>query len=198
MPVELHPSGSVAASHSLGSGIAHARARWGWFAALGVAFILFGAIAFGSLAEATVAKVLIIGVVMMLGGISEIVMGLRMRNLRRLVLLCVAGALLVVAGILCYLNPFLAAAALTLMLGASLCAAGLVRIYVASQMGEEAPWRIAIFSGLITFIVGVIILAGWPVNSVYVLGLFLAIDLTLYGAAFLGLAFRLRSEHRTG
>ena len=47
-------------------------------------------------------------------------------------------------------------------------------------------------SGLVTFILGVIIIASWPVNSRYVLGLFLAIDLVIYGVALLGLAFQLR------
>jgi uncharacterized membrane protein HdeD (DUF308 family) len=40
----------------------------------------------------------------------------------------------------------------------------------------------------------VIILAGWPVNGWYVLGLFLAIDLVFYGVALLGLAFQLRTR----
>ena len=51
-------------------------------------------------------------------------------------------------------------------------------------------------SGLVTFILGVIIIASWPVNSRYVLGLFLAIDLIFYGVALSGLAFQLRARHR--
>src|SRR5271169_4341501 len=137
-PVDL-PRAAPVGHHSLGSAIAHLRSRWPWFAALGAAFILLGAIAFGSLITATIASVLVNG--------------------------------------------------------AGLCVAGLVRIYVASQMGQEAPWRIAILSGLVTFFLGVIILAGWPTNSWYVLGLFLAIDLIFYGVALLGLAFQLRAHH---
>ena len=72
-----------------------------------------------------------------------------------------------------------------------------MRIYVASQMGSDTPWRIAMLSGLVTFILGVIIIASWPVNSRYVLGLFLAIDLVFYGVALLGLAFQLRARHRS-
>jgi uncharacterized membrane protein HdeD (DUF308 family) len=107
----------------------------------------------------------------------------------------VAGALLVAAGILCYVNPLLAAGILTLLIGAGLCAAGVVRIYVASQMGADTPWRMAILSGLITFFLGVIILAHWPTNSIYILGVFLAVDLVFYGVALLGLAFQFRAHH---
>jgi len=63
-------------------------------------------------------------------------------------------------------------------------------------MGSDTPWRIAVPSGLVTFILGVIIIASWPVNSRYVLGLFLAIDLVFYGVALSGLAFQLRARHR--
>jgi len=194
VPVEL-PRTVIVTSHNLGSSLVRLRARWGWFAALGAAFILAGAIAFGALVTATIASVLVNGVVMIIAGGAEIGIGLHMKSWGRLVLLCVAGALLVVAGLFCFYNPLLAAAALTLALGAALCATGLVRIYVASQMGHETPWRIAILSGLVTFFLGVVILAGWPVNGWYVLGLFLAIDLIFYGVALLGLAYQLRSAH---
>jgi uncharacterized membrane protein HdeD (DUF308 family) len=198
-PVELPQTApSISTTHSLGSSIEHLRARWGWFAALGAAFILFGMIAFGSLVTATIASVLVNGVMMIMAGIAEIGIGVHMKTWGRLVLLCAAGALLVIAGIFCIANPPLAAGVLTLCLGAGLCAAGLVRIYVASQMGPDAPWRIAILSGLVTFLLGVVILARWPVDSWYVLGLFLAIDLVFYGVALLGLAFQLRAHHGTG
>ena len=194
-PVELPQTAHViVASHRLGPSIARLRARWGWFAALGALFILLGAIAFGSLVTATIASVLANGVVMVLAGIAEIGIGLHMKNWSRLVLLCAAGALLLVAGVFCLTNPQLAVDPLTLALGAVLCATGLVRIYVASQMGQDAPWQIAIFSGFVTFFLGVIILAHWPVDRWYVLGLFLAIDLVFYGIALLGLAYQLRTR----
>ena len=196
-PVELPQAGrSASAPFGLGSSLSHFRARWASFAALGSAFILCGAIAFGSLVGATVASVWMNGVMMIVAGSAEIGMGVHMKNWGRLILLCAAGALLLIAGALCVLNPLLAAVALTLCLGAGLCATGLLRIYVASQMGAHTPWRIAVLSGLVTFILGVIIIASWPVNSRYVLGLFLAIDLIFYGVALLGLAFQLRARHR--
>ena len=200
-PVELPQAGrSVSAPLGpplgFGSSLSHFRARWASFALLGAAFVLCGAIAFGSLVAATVASVWMNGVMMIIAGAAEIVMGLHMKNWGRLILLCAAGALFLVAGMLCVLNPLLAAVALTLCLGAGLCATGLVRIYVASQMGADTPWRFAVLSGLVTFMLGVIIIASWPVNSRYVLGLFLAIDLVLYGVALSLLALQLRARHR--
>jgi uncharacterized membrane protein HdeD (DUF308 family) len=52
-----------------------------------------------------------------------------------------------------------------------------------------------LLSSLITLVLGVLILARWPVSSVYVLGIFLGIDLVMAGASWVGLGFAL---HRRG
>jgi uncharacterized membrane protein HdeD (DUF308 family) len=40
-----------------------------------------------------------------------------------------------------------------------------------------------------------LILARWPVNSVYILGLFLGIDLIMAGAGWVSLGFSLKRRH---
>ena len=45
-----------------------------------------------------------------------------------------------------------------------------------------------IFGGVITALAGLVIALGWPVNSLWVLGLFLAIDLTMQGWALIAVA----------
>ena len=66
---------------------------------------------------------------------------------------------------------------LTLILGASLLASGVMRIILAFSMKRETPWIWVLLSGVITLLLGVLILARWPVSSLYILGLFLGIDL---------------------
>jgi uncharacterized membrane protein HdeD (DUF308 family) len=45
---------------------------------------------------------------------------------------------------------------------------------------------------VITLLLGLLILAHWPVSSLYILGLFLGIDLIMAGVAWIGLGFGLR------
>jgi uncharacterized membrane protein HdeD (DUF308 family) len=45
---------------------------------------------------------------------------------------------------------------------------------------------------VITLVLGLMILARWPVSSLYVLGLFLGIDLILAGSSWIGIGLRLR------
>jgi uncharacterized membrane protein HdeD (DUF308 family) len=54
------------------------------------------------------------------------------------------------------------------------------------------PWTWVAFSGVATLQLGLLILARWPINSVYILGLFLGIDLIMAGAGWIGLGFGLQ------
>jgi uncharacterized membrane protein HdeD (DUF308 family) len=56
------------------------------------------------------------------------------------------------------------------------------------------PWIWVALSGAITLLLGVVILARWPVNSVYILGLFLGIDLIMAGTGWIWLGFGLRRD----
>jgi uncharacterized membrane protein HdeD (DUF308 family) len=67
-----------------------------------------------------------------------------------------------------------------------------MRIVLAFSMKRETPWIWVAFSGVITLLLGVLILLRWPVSSVYILGLFLGIDLIMAGAGWIGLGLGLR------
>jgi uncharacterized membrane protein HdeD (DUF308 family) len=58
-------------------------------------------------------------------------------------------------------------------------------------MKEGMPWIWVVVSGLITLLLGLIILAHWPVASLYILGLFLGIDLIFAGVGWLAVGFGL-------
>jgi uncharacterized membrane protein HdeD (DUF308 family) len=62
-------------------------------------------------------------------------------------------------------------------------------------MKRESPWVWVALSGAITLLLGLLIVARWPVNSVYILGLFLGIDLIMAGAGWVSLGFSLRQRH---
>jgi uncharacterized membrane protein HdeD (DUF308 family) len=168
------------------------RAKWGWIVALGVVYLLAGLIALGSVVMATVASVLIVGVMMIIAGVAEVINAFQVKSWGKFLLWAVLGVLYVVAGFVTFENPLLAAALLTLMLGAALVASGIMRIVLALGMKQETPWIWVVLSGVITLLLGLIILAHWPVSSLYILGLFLGIDLIMAGAGWIGLGFGLR------
>jgi len=176
--------------------LAPLRAKSGWIVALGVVYLIAGFIALGSVAMATVASVFIVGIMMIFAGVAEIINAFAVKSWGKFILWLLLGVLYVVAGIATFENPLLAAAVLTLVLGVSLIVSGIMRIVLAFGMKEGMPWMWIVLSGVITFLLGAIILAHWPVSSVYVLGLFLGIDLVFAGVGWIGLGLGLR-RYRT-
>jgi uncharacterized membrane protein HdeD (DUF308 family) len=168
------------------------RAKSGWIIALGVIYLIAGFIALGSVAMATVASVLIVGVMMIIAGVAEVFSAFQIKSWGKFLLWALLGVLYIVAGFVTFENPLLAAVLLTLILGASLVASGVMRIFLGFSMKRETPWIWVVLSGVITLLLGVLILARWPISSLYILGLFLGIDLIMAGVGWIGLGFGLR------
>lgn len=175
-----------------GTDLAPLRAKWGWIVALGVVYVVAGFIALGSIVMATVASVFVVGVMMIIAGVAEVFNAFQIKSWGKFLVWALLGVLYIVAGFITFENPIFAAAILTLLLGASLVASGLVRLFLAFSMKRESPWIWVALSAAITLLLGLVILAHWPVNSVYILGLFLGIDLIFAGASWIGLGFGLR------
>ncbi|QHO73479.1 hypothetical protein ACH79_13270 [Bradyrhizobium sp. CCBAU 051011] len=175
-----------------GSDTAPLRAKWGWIVALGVVYLLAGFIALGSVAMATVVSVFVVGVMMIIAGVAEVISAFQIKSWGKFLLWVLLGVLYIIGGFVTFQNPLLAAVLLTLVLGASLVVSGIMRIVLAFSMKRETPWIWVALSGVITLLLGLLILARWPVSSLYILGLFLAIDLIMAGAGWIGLGFGLR------
>ena len=90
------------------------RVKWGWIVALGVVFLIAGLVALGSVVMATVASVAVVGAMMLVSGIAEIVNAFGVKTWGKFFLWALLGALYVVAGLVTFQNPLLAATVLTL------------------------------------------------------------------------------------
>jgi uncharacterized membrane protein HdeD (DUF308 family) len=168
------------------------RAKSGWIVALGIVYLIAGFIALGSVVSATVATVFVVGIMMIISGVAEVISAFQLKSWGKFLLWVLLGLLYIFAGFVTFENPLLAAAVLTLALGAALVASGIMRIVLAFSMKGGSPWGLVALSGLITLVLGGIILAHWPVSSLYILGVFLGIDLVFAGVSwiFLGLGVR--------
>jgi len=189
------------ATPSLSEALGRLGDRWGMIAAFGVVMLLLGFMALGLVLSATIATVLVIGGFMIATGVLEIVMGFSAQTWGRFFIWIIAGLLYVAAGVIAISQPLLAASIFTLMLGAGLLATGIERIVLAFQLPPEQSKWLVLLSGVITMLVGFAIIEGWPDNSFFILGVFLAIDLIFYGVGWIsfGLALRQRrNDSRSG
>jgi uncharacterized membrane protein HdeD (DUF308 family) len=186
-------TGLMAISDQLPQGtLAEMRSKWGWFVALGVLVLVLGIIAAGNLLVAPVASVFFVGSLMIVAGVIEIVHAFGVKTWGTFFWWLLSGILYVIAGILAFTNPLLTTAVLTLLLAVSLIASGLLRIWIGFTSKGLEGWGWVVAAGVITVLAGLVIAIGWPVNSLVILGIFLAVDLIFQGITYIAFGFGLR------
>lgn len=168
--------------------------KWAWFVALGILLLALGLLAFANVMLATFASVAFIGGMMFVGGVFQIIHAFQVRQWGAFAFWLLSGLLYAGAGILAFYNPVLAAGALTLAIAAALIVAGAMRIGVGLHARPLAGWGWVVASGVLTLLVGLIIALGWPANALWILGLFLAVDLTYQGAMALAFGLALKAR----
>lgn len=162
------------------------QSRWGLFVALGIGLILLGLLALGNILVATVASVFFVGIVMMLGGIAQIAHAFQVQSWSGFFVWLLSGVVYTVAGYVAFAYPFLAATVLTFLFAVSLLIAGVFRVVGAFQSRPASGWGWILASGILTSLVGFLIILGWPINTLWLLGLVLGLDLVFQGIAAVG------------
>ncbi|MFK4820004.1 HdeD family acid-resistance protein [Ochrobactrum quorumnocens] len=173
---------------------AEVSAKWGWFIALGVALLILGGIALGNLVLATVVSVYYVGIMMLVAGVIEIIHAFGVKTWGGFFFWLLSGLLYAAAGIVAFVNPILAAGVLTFLLAAALLGAGAFRIWLGFKSKPAAGWGWIVAAGIITVLAGLVIALQWPVNSLFILGLFLAIDLIFQGWSFITFGLGIKSR----
>jgi uncharacterized membrane protein HdeD (DUF308 family) len=178
--------------HSLGFAIEHLRARWGEIVAFGALLFVLGLAALCFTLPSTVATVTLNGLFFLVAGVAEIGVGAHAKSWARFFLWIVGGAIYLIAGVICIINPIFASLALTLALGAGLIAAALMRAYLAFHLPGGNPRAMVLLAAAVTFLLGLVIVVHWPTDSVYVLGILLGVDLLFHGIGWATFGIGLR------
>jgi uncharacterized membrane protein HdeD (DUF308 family) len=168
------------------------RSRWRWLLGAGMVLVLIALVALSNLLLATVVSVLFVGVTMLLAGAAHIVFAFQMKRWGQTVGLLVVGVLYVAAGVMTFWNPVLASTFLTLLMALSMLVAGIVRTAAGLAIRPASGWLWLAAAGAATVLVALVILVGWPVNSLWIIGALLAIDVMVTGCALSALALALR------
>src|SRR5512144_1455960 len=146
---------------------ARTRRRLMWTIVFGALMIVAGFVVLGHVLIATLVSVVFLGWFAVIGGLALAV------------------------GIAFLRRPGVGVAALTLLLGAALLVGGIARIVGGfGEGGESRAWVIA--NGVITLLLGLLILFAWPGSSLWVLGTFLGVELIVEGVTYIVMASSLR------
>lgn len=176
-----------------GGGFPTGRYRsWGWIVALGATLTLLGLVASANLFLATMAATYVAGAMMFAAGVLQFAHGLAVRRWTWASFWLFSGLLYAATAAAILYDPLFAARLLTLFLCLTLATAGALRASIALG-ARGAGWNWMFASGLVSLGVATVIAIGWPANTLWLLGMVLAIDLLMQGITLMmvGLAMRL-------
>ena len=172
------------------------RGNWMWFVLLGIALIVLGSVALGSLVIASLAAAAAVGLLLLMGGIAEAIGAIWCRGWSGFFLHLLSGVLSIVVGVLFLRAPVGALAALTLLLACFLMVGGIFKI-VSALAYRFAAWGWSLASGVIDLLLGLLIWQEWPASALWVIGLFVGLNLLFRGINWIALGLALRALPRT-
>ena len=187
----LPSTGPAAVVHELQTIHKH----WPWFLALGIAMVIIGmfAISWACIATITVTATWLFGFLLLGGGIAEIVTSFSAGRWSGTLVHLLVGVLYVIVGLMIIEQPENSAIQLTLIIAFFLIISGVMRV-VAALSERFAGWGWVLLNGSITAMLGLLIYKQWPVSGLWVIGLFIGIDLIFNGWAWIMLSLGLRQH----
>jgi uncharacterized membrane protein HdeD (DUF308 family) len=175
--------------------------NWGWFLFWGLILIFLGVVAIFSATATTLISVMLLGVILIISGIVMAINAFISWRHRwgSLFFHLFMGILYLIAGILLVNRPLLGSVSITLFLGVFYLIIGGIRIF-SSLSARFGNWGWSLFNGIITLLLGILILANWPASSLFIIGLFVGIDLLILGWTFVigSLTARRRTTRMAG
>ncbi len=158
--------------------------KWGWMLALGVLMVVAGFFGLYIAVAVTLATVLLYGGMLMAGGILSLVHSFRVKEEKwygRIPGILLA-LLYIGTSIIIFLNPVAASAALTLVLAALFMGIGALRIGHGFRCRKRGwKWLLPVLVGLADCVFALVIAFSWPVSGLWVIGLFVSVELIMNG-----------------
>ncbi len=171
--------------------------NWGWFLALGIVQIVLGTIALGESVLMTLFSVVMLGWLLIIGGISSIIHAFMERKWNGFIIDLLTGLLYAVVGFMMVANPGELAVTLTLVISLFLMIGGVFRI-VEGLVGALPHRGWVLLNGVVTLLLGILIWRRWPSSGLWVIGLFVGIEMLLYGWSLVMLAIAARNLPKAG
>lgn len=165
--------------------------NWGWFLAFGIVLIVLGIVAIARSVAATVASMVFFGWILLFAGIIEFAHAFMVGHWAGFFQHILIALLFGITGALMAFRPVISAEAVTFVMSLFFLIGGLYQL-LTSLWTHVPGWGWQALNGAVSAILGVLLLSQWPVSGLWVIGLFVGIDLIFYGWALSALALDLR------
>ena len=164
--------------------------NWGWFLAFGIVLLLLGVAAVVRSVAATVASMVFFGWLLVFAGLIEFVDAFMVGQWAGFFVHMLAAILFGITGFLMVARPLISAEAITFLMSMFFLFAGFYQV-IASFWAHLPGWGWQVLDGVIAAIMGFLLMAQWPASGLWVIGLFVGIDLIFRGWTWIRLALDL-------
>lgn len=165
--------------------------HWHWFLALGLALVVVGTLAIIMSTAVTLVSVFVLGGLCLGGGVFQIINAFWARRWTGFFASLLMGILYAIAGLIFLTNPVEGAVTLSLVIAVFLFIGGIFRAISAIATRHD-HWGWALFSGLLAMLLGGMIYSEWPASGLWIIGLFIGVDMLLVGWTWVLLSFKAR------
>ena len=155
--------------------------KWPWLLAVGIAFVMLGMVGLGASFALTMASVMIFGIMLLIGGGYQFADAFRYVGWKSRLSHILIAVLYVIAGVIIINDPMGASSIFTMMIAGALIAIGILRIFMAIQMKQVKGWIWLLIGGIAAIVLGAMIVAEWPASGLWVIGMFIAIEMLFAG-----------------
>lgn len=187
---------AVATAGSPEAVFGEASKNWVWLLFLGILFIILGVIGLGRLFALSLAGAMFFGVLIIIGGMAQFVEAVKCTGWKSLAYHVLIGVLYMVGGVFVIWNPLAAKLLLTWVLATVFIMVGIIRVIMAFQMRDTGSWFVPLLGGIVSIVLGGLIMAKWPLSGLFVIGLFIAIELITNGWSYIFIALAARKASK--
>lgn len=171
------------------------RKNSGWFFVWGLLLMAAGIFAVSAAAFSTIVSVIVLGFLILFAGfvlLLDSVTFWRGKD-HGFTWSLLASFIYIAAGTLLISNPVEGSVSITFLLGILYTILGLARIFFYGMV-KLPQWGWSFANGIITLLIGILILMSWPASSFFVIGLFVGIDMFFCGLAYTMAAIAARKK----
>lgn len=161
----------------------------GWTMILGVFLMILGILTLSVQVFTTLVSVSFLGWMLILGGVLEFMYGFFSGSVGRAFLFFLGGIITFFVGVLIAANPALSAGTFTLIIGLFMVFTGIYKAF-SSLVNRYPNWGWIFTSGIVSFLLGSMIFAQWPFSGLWVIGLFIGVELFISGFVLMVNAFK--------
>ncbi len=171
--------------------------NWAWFFLWGLVLVLLGMAAISAATLTTMLSVIFIGTLLIISGVVITLdcFSFWWGKWPGFFLHLLMGILYILAGAALINSPLLGSIPLTLFLGIFYVVVGVSRLLYSAFL-QTPNWGWNFLSGVLALLLGVLIIKELPSSALFIIGLFVGIDLIFCGLTYMMVALAARSGRR--